>query len=212
MAGSKPVAGEQYFTSAPQSRHEEIAFTFEFEGRILSFETDAGVFSKEHVDPGSRILCENLPGDMGRSGLDMGCGWGAMTAMVLSVHPDMDMTMADINQRALELAKRNMERNGMQARAVLSDGFSAVTGRFDAIVCNPPIRAGKAVIYGMFEQARDHLTPGGSLYLVIRKQQGAESAAKYLKTLYPRVTLLAREKGYHVLQCTTEGEESQNEV
>ena len=74
-------------------------------------------------------------------------------------------------------------------------------GGFDAIVLNPPIRTGKAVIYAMFADAAAHLSPGGALYIVIRKQQGAESAQKYLGTIYADVERIAREKGYWVLRC-----------
>ena len=89
----------------------------------------------------------------------------------------------------------------MQAEALLSDGFERVEGMFDAVITNPPIRAGKAVIYKMFEDAKTHLVPGGALYLVIRKQQGAPSALKFLKTLYDRAEVIARDGGYWIIRC-----------
>ena len=109
----------------------------------------------------------------------------------------------DLNtQRAAELAARNLAANGVtNATVVQGDGFAAVEGGFDAIVLNPPIRTGKAVIYAMFADAAAHLNPGGALYIVIRKQQGAESAQKYLSTIYRDVERIAREKGYWVLRC-----------
>ena len=83
-----------------------------------------------------------------------------------------------------------------------SDGFSAMGNRsFDAVVTNPPIRAGKQVIYQMFADARAHLKPAGSLFLVIRKQQGAESCIRYLKTLYASVEKLDRSGGFWVLEA-----------
>ena len=133
--------------------------------------------------------------------LDMGCGWGAMTMMTLSRFPSLEMTMADVNERALALAAQNVAKNHMQAKAVLSDGFSAVEGEFDAVMTNPPIRAGKAVIYRMFEDAKAHLAPGGALYLVIRKQQGAPSALKFLKELYANAEVIARDGGYWIIAC-----------
>lgn len=144
---------EYYYTNAPTSEHEDRHFTTVFMGKTLAFDTDAGVFSKQHVDPGSELLCKSLPELHGRV-LDMGCGWGAMTVMTLSRFPSLEMTMADVNERALALAAQNVAKNHMQAKAVLSDGFSAVEGEFDAVMTNPPIRAGKAVIYRMFEDAR----------------------------------------------------------
>ena len=192
---------EHYFTANPESGHEARSFRAVFAGRVLAFDTDAGVFSKQHVDPGSELLCRTLPETLSGEVLDKGSGWGAMTVMTLAKGPDVVMTMADVNERALALAKANIEKNRMQARAVLSDGFERVDGLFDAVITNPPIRAGKAVIYRMFEEAKAHLKPGGALYLVIRKQQGAPSALKFLQSLYARAEVIEREGGYWVIRC-----------
>ena len=192
---------EHYYTSTPTSAHEVRSFRAVFAGRVLAFDTDAGVFSKQHVDPGSELLCGALPDDLSGDVLDMGCGWGAMTVLTLAAHPQVRMTMADINERALALARRNVADNGMQAAALLSDGFAAIEGEFDAVITNPPIRAGKAVIYKMFEDAKAHLREGGALYLVIRKQQGAPSALKFLKTLYADAEVIARDGGYWIIRC-----------
>ena len=124
-----------------------------------------------------------------------------MTVLTLAAHPQVRMTMADINERALALAVSNVEKNRMQAEAVLSDGFEKIEGLFDAVITNPPIRAGKAVIYKMFEDAKAHLREGGALYLVIRKQQGAPSALKFLKSLYAQAEVIARDGGYWVIRC-----------
>lgn len=191
---------EYYYTNNPTSEHEERHFTSVFMGRTLAFETDAGVFSKQHIDPGSEILCKSLPELRGRV-LDMGCGWGAMTVMALARFPALDVTMADVNERALDLAVRNVQKNGMHAKAVLSDGFERVEGEFDAVMTNPPIRAGKAVIYRIFEDAKAHLAEGGRLFLVIRKQQGAPSALKFLKELYAEAETIERDGGYWVIAC-----------
>ena len=192
---------DYYYTANPESAHEERRFRAVFAGRTLAFETDAGVFSKQHIDPGSELLCKSLPDELSGRVLDMGCGWGAMTVMTLAAHPDLEMTMADVNERALGLAVRNTAANGMHAEALLSNGFERVEGLFDAVITNPPIRAGKAVIYKMFEDARAHLVPGGALYLVIRKQQGAPSALKFLKGLYESAEVVSRDGGYWVIRC-----------
>ena len=87
------------------------------------------------------------------------------------------------------------------AEVLQGDGFDPVEGLFDAVVTNPPIRAGKAVIYGLFAEARDYLKPEGALYVVIRKQQGAPSALKYLKEIYASAEVVGRGSGYHVLRA-----------
>ncbi len=192
---------EYYYTGSPTSEHEERHFTTIFAGRSMTFDTDAGVFSKQHIDPGSELLCSALPEEMAGEVLDMGCGWGAMTVMTLAKCPKISMTMADVNERALALAVHNVEKNRMQAKAVLSDGFERIEGLFDAVITNPPIRAGKVVIYRMFEDAKEHLKAGGALYLVIRKQQGAPSALKFLKTLYASAEVIKRDGGYWIIRC-----------
>ena len=193
---------EHYYTQAPTSEHEERHFNHVFAGKVLRFQTDAGVFSKQHIDPGSELLCRALPDDLSGRVLDMGCGWGAMTILTLARFAQCEITMADVNERALELAKKNVAANRMQAHAILSDGFENVEGEFDAVITNPPIRAGKAVIYKMFEDAKAHLVPGGRLILVIRKQQGAPSALKFLKELYGKAEVIEREGGYWIIACT----------
>ena len=192
---------EQYFTSAPTSAHEERHVQFQAGSRCLRFETDAGTFSKGHLDPGSRLLIDTVPNMTGRCA-DIGCGWGAIGVSLARANPACRVVMADVNRRALELAKANLARNGVSARCVESDGMASLSGlRFDAVVTNPPIRAGKQVIYRMFADAAACLNPGGALYLVIRKQQGAESCIRYLKGLYAQVDKIDKSGGFWVLRA-----------
>lgn len=197
-----PDTHDHYYTASPASAHELRTFTYTWAGRTLSFTTDAGVFSKGHVDPGTLLLASALPQGLCGRALDLGCGWGALSVLMLARFPDLRVVMSDVNSRALALAAQNVQANGMQADAVLSDGLAGVEGLFDVIITNPPIRAGKQVIYKMFADSRQRLTPGGRLFLVIRKQQGAPSALKYLRTLFSSVEVIARDAGYWILQGT----------
>ncbi|MBQ6349132.1 MAG: class I SAM-dependent methyltransferase [Clostridia bacterium] len=191
---------DHYYTEMPTSAHDERRIALRALGNDLTFITDAGVFSRDGLDRGTEVLLDALPALSGRV-LDLGCGWGAVGVALGRRWPGLDIVMTDINSRAVELARRNLTENGVKATVVQGDGFAAVEGRFDAIVTNPPIRAGKAVIYGLFAQARDHLKPDGALYVVIRKQQGAPSALKYLKEIYARAETVGRGSGFHVLRA-----------
>ena len=191
---------DHYYTEMPTSAHDERRIALRALGNDLTFITDAGVFSRDGLDRGTEVLLDALPALSGRV-LDLGCGWGAVGVALGKRWPGLDIVMTDINSRAVELARRNLTENGVKATVVQGDGFAAVEGRFDAIVTNPPIRAGKAVIYGLFAQARDHLKPDGALYVVIRKQQGAPSALKYLKEIYARAETVGRGSGFHVLRA-----------
>ena len=192
---------EHYYTENPNSAHEERRVTLRALGNELAFITDAGVFSRDGLDRGTEVLLEALPALSGRV-LDLGCGWGAVGVALGKKYPGLEIVMTDINRRAVELARRNLAGNGVRAEVVQGDGFAAVEGEFDAIVTNPPIRAGKQVIYSLFAQAHERLLPGGRLFLVIRRQQGAESAARYLSDLFSRVDTLERKKGFYVFACT----------
>ena len=191
---------EHYYTENPNSAHDERQVTLRALGNLLAFTTDAGVFSRDGLDRGTEALLDALPELAGRV-LDLGCGWGAVGVALAKRYPALEVVMTDINQRAVALARRNLAANGVAAEVAQGDGFAAVTGEFDAIVTNPPIRAGKAVIYALFSRARDFLKPGGALYVVIRKQQGAPSALKYLREIYAEAEVIDRSGGFHVIRA-----------
>ena len=191
---------DHYYTENPNSAHDERHIALRALGNDLTFVTDAGVFSRDGLDRGTEVLLEALPPLEGRV-LDLGCGWGAVGVALGKRWPGLEIVMTDINSRAVELARRNLAENGVTATVLQGDGFDAVEGRFDTIVTNPPIRAGKAVIYGLFARAREYLEPDGALYVVIRKQQGAPSALKYLKERYGEAVTIDRGSGFHVLRA-----------
>ena len=192
---------DHYYTETPNSEHDERRVTLVALGNELTFTTDAGVFSRDGLDRGTEVLLDALPPLAGRV-LDLGCGWGPVGVALGKKYPGLEIVMTDINTRAADLARRNLAQNGVRATVLQGDGFDPVEGLFDAIITNPPIRAGKAVIYGLFDQARSFLKPGGALYLVIRKQQGAPSALKFLKERYREAEVIDRGSGFHVIRAT----------
>lgn len=192
---------QHYFSSDPQTEHNERTFTVELAGASAEFTTDAGVFSRAEMDFGSRLLVETVYPHVKGSMLDVGCGWGAMSIMMAKLCPGLEITMSDVNKRAVGLALSNAQANGVRAAALVSDGYAAIEGKYDVIITNPPIRAGKQTVYRILDGAKEHLAPGGKLYLVIRKEQGAPSAVSHLKEVYASVELLERKKGYWILAC-----------
>lgn len=190
-----------YFSQTPQAASSPKPFDTVYKGVRYRFVTDAGVFSKGEMDKGTMTLLSAAPERMEGTLLDLGCGWGAVGVTLGKLHPALLVTMADINERAIALAADNARANGVKAETVLSDGFDKIPGQFDYILLNPPIRAGKQVVYRLFDGCRQHLAPEGSLYVVIRKQQGADSAQKYLATLFEEVTIRQRNAGFRVFEC-----------
>lgn len=191
----------QYFSNEQLESHLQKYDTV-VRGTSFSFYTDKGVFCKDHLDFGTKLLLEHLPlCDIEGAILDVGCGYGVM-GIVLSKLTGSIATMVDVNRRALHLARRNAKENGVGSFEVLeSDGYQNVAGTFQTIVTNPPIRAGKEVVYRILLGAKDHLTTGGNLYFVIRKEQGAKSLISDMAKCYT-VTILEKDRGYFVVKCT----------
>lgn len=192
---------QQYFARDPASESLEKTFELEWKGRTFTFVTDNGVFSKGGLDTGTAVLLKSLPEHFSGRMLDLGCGWGAVGVLAGAAWPRALVTMVDVNPRAVLLALRNAQSNGVRAEAIESDGFERVPGPYDLIALNPPIRAGKETVYRLFKEAAGHLSPVGVLYIVIRKQQGAPSAQKFLTSLFSSVRTVERKSGFHVFQC-----------
>ena len=185
------------------SRQREI--TYVINNVRFSLSSDNGVFSKNELDEGSRLLIETLlPLELGESLLDLGCGIGPIGLTLSYFHPRLKLTCSDVNLRALALCEHNAQTLNLSHKVTClqSDIYLEIEGTFHSIVSNPPIRAGKKVTYAIYEGALEHLEQGGSLYVVVRKQQGAPSVIKKLEEVFGNVTLLARHKGYYVLQAT----------
>ena len=193
-----------YFKEDPNLASNIKTITYEVNGLTMNLFTDNGVFSKNKVDEGSlAFLKVILPLDLGKIILDLGCGYGTIGLTLAVVKKEARITLADINSRALALCRRNAELNNVSQRVTIlqSDIYTKIEGKYDSIVINPPIRAGKSATYKMYEEAKQYLIDGGSLLIVIRKAQGAESAAKYIESIFGNVKLLDRHKGYHIYQA-----------
>ena len=193
-----------YFQDDPTLASNIKKISFEVKGLTMELLTDNGVFSKNKVDEGSlAFLKVILPLDLGNNILDLGCGYGTIGLTLAIAKKEARVTLADINTRALVLCDKNAQELGLSQRVTIlqSDIYEKIEGQFDSIVVNPPIRAGKRVTYAMYEGAKQRLIDGGSLFIVIRKAQGAPSASKYIEELFGNITLLKRDKGYFIYQA-----------
>lgn len=191
-----------YYTDNRQLPHDRKDISFRFSGLTFSFQTDSGVFAKEHVDTGTAILL-NVLKDQALNGriLDMGCGYGVIGIVMKKLFEETEVVMADINPRAVECSVSNAQRNGANCKILVSDGFKQIEGSYNTIISNPPIRAGKAVIYAMFEDSVRYLESKGSLWIVMRKQHGALSAVRKLEELFNEVEIVDKDKGFFVIRA-----------
>lgn len=191
---------EHYYSSKPTTAHNINNIDYTLKGHELRFMTDSGVFSKGRVDFGSDLLIRSIPSLEGRV-LDLGCGYGPIGISLAFFNDSAYIEMVDINERAVDLAKKNIVFNGISnAEAFISNGFTNVSHKFNTIVTNPPIRAGKKLIYSLFEESREYMHTGGMLYIVIQKKQGAPSAIRKLEDIFGNCTIIDRKKGYQILR------------
>lgn len=195
-----------YYDANPEVESDETVFTYSYDNHNLKLTTDTGVFSKGKIDFGSDLLVTtflkaNPPGPT-KNIIDVGCGYGPMGLMVAKVAPHHQVTMVDVNQRALALAKRNKQKNHIEnVEIVESDGLTQVEdATFDFVLTNPPIRAGKTVVHQILTDASSKLKQEGALYVVIQKKQGMPSAKKKMQEVFENVEVVEKSKGYYILR------------
>ena len=190
---------KMYYAENPDSAHDIHELKVTLLGQSFTFLTDSGVFSKKMVDYGSQVLLNTLDFEKGKTLLDLGCGYGPLgisLAKVQGVKP----TMVDVNNRAIDLAKQNAQKNGVEADIFQSDIYEKVNGTFDYIISNPPIRAGKQVVLTIISESINYLKVDGNLTIVIQKKQGAPSAKAKMEEVFGNVEILKRDKGYYILR------------
>ena len=190
----------QYFSNEDLKSNIQ-KYSVDILGNHYSFYTDNGVFSKEKLDFGTRVLLENLPieklhGDI----LDVGCGYGVID-VVLGKIVDANFLGVDVNRRALHLADMNKKENRLSnINFIESNCYENVDCKYDFIITNPPIRAGKKIVYEIVMGAKNYLKDNGSLFIVVRKEQGAKSMIRDLEEIY-KVEILNKVKGFFVIKC-----------
>ena len=194
---------KMYYAENPDAAHDIHELRVDLLGEKMTFLTDAGVFSKKMVDFGSQLLLKCLEVNQGETVLDVGCGYGPLGLSLAKVY-GVQATMVDINNRALDLARQNAERNKVSATIFQSNIYEQVKGKFDHVISNPPIRAGKQVVHEIIEKSKDFLAPGGDLTIVIQKKQGAPSAKSKMEEVFGNCGIIKKDKGYYILRSVKE--------
>ena len=194
---------KMYFAENPDAEHDIHELNVQLLGQNMTFLTDAGVFSKKMIDYGSQTLLKCLDFHKQESVLDVGCGYGTL-GLTLIKAKEVKATLVDINQRALDLARQNANRNQVLATIFQSNIYQNVEGRFHHIISNPPIRAGKQIVHEVIAGSHAHLLDGGDLTIVIQKKQGAPSAKAKMEEVFGNCEILKKDKGYYILRSRKE--------
>ncbi|MCJ1672494.1 MULTISPECIES: class I SAM-dependent methyltransferase [unclassified Rathayibacter] len=200
------MAAEHYFTSTPDGDLRPRRISARIAGRDLEVTTAGGVFSPGHVDLGTRVLLDAVP-DAPASGdlLDLGCGWGPISLALALGSPDARVWAVDVNQRALELVRRNCAELGVSnVNAVLPEDVPEDV-RFAAVWSNPPIRVGKAELHALLERWLPRLEPDAEGWLVVQRNLGADSLLTWLTETFEgrlEVDRISSAKGFRVIRTT----------
>ncbi|MCI4333377.1 MAG: methyltransferase [Thermoplasmata archaeon] len=204
MASNEGSAPDHYFTERPRSPSSRRQLRFLFQGSVLVFEVDRGVFGSSGLDPGTALLIESLAVRPTDRVLDLGCGWGPVGIAAAKAAPLGRTTLTDVNRRAIGLARRNVLRNGVTNAEVLPGSLFAPVPdqKFDVIATNPPFHAGRELVLRMLAEAPDHLSDDGRLLVVGKGSQGILFYQRWLAEHWAKsVEVLARGSGYRVVEA-----------
>ena len=192
----------QYFDNDKNIKSERKIIKFNFDNKVFSIYSDNGVFSKDRFDYGTRVLLNSVDIDkLSGNVLDLGCGLGVVGIILGTFNKGINIDMVDINERAIDLAKNILVLNNVKANVFVSDIYSNIDNKYDFIITNPPIRAGKNVIRGFLLGSYDYLKDDGILYFVMRKDHGVKSMIKELSVKF-NTSIVNKDKGFYVVLCT----------
>ena len=198
---STAVATEHYFSADPSSTQDRRTITVRLADQDLRVVTAGGTFSPDHLDTGTRVLLDEVPAPPPAGALlDLGCGWGPIALTLGLLSPGADVYAVDVNERALGLTKENAGALGLDRVLACRPEDVDPQIRFATVWSNPPIRVGKAVLHDLLATWLPRLEPDGTAYLVVAKQLGADSLARWIEhDLGMPCRRLAIARGFRVL-------------
>ena len=188
----------QYFNNNSNLESNIVENKVNINGFDYIFYTDNGVFNKKGLDFGTRLLLENINLNGKNSFLDMGCGCGVVGLFLLKNNPQYIIDMVDVNNRALELTKKSLNKNKLEANVFYSDTYLNINKKYDCIITNPPIHAGKKVVYDIIKNGKNYLNNNGEIWIVMRKDQGALSMMKDMIDYY-NFEIIKKAKGFYII-------------
>lgn len=189
-----------YFTNNENLKSEIVKVDASIKDKDFYFYTDNGVFSKGELDFGTELLLRTFKYDeTNKKVLDIGCGCGPIGIYLSKLGFTVDMS--DVNKRAIHLSKMAIKEQNLNANVFESDAYQNIDNKYDYIISNPPIRVGKEKLYGIIMSAKDYLNINGEVWLVVRKQQGAESLIRDMKEVYKEVEVITKKKGFYIIKA-----------
>ena len=195
---------EHYFSKNPQIKSKQTQYSAVVFKKHFSFFKDNGVFSKDNLDKGTYLFLKHftLTNKDAKTVLDIGAGTGEISIILAKFFPSLNFLGLEINERAVMLAKKNSDLNGVENACFQQGDFLEfqTNQSFDLIVSNPPIKIGKQNLFKFYEKASVLLAENGHFSLVVKHSQGAESHIKFLKTLFKSVEF-KKDATYYLISC-----------
>ena len=207
------MSDDHYFTARPASEAERSTIDVRIADRILTVDVANGVFSAGKLDPGTAVLLDHVSAPPTGTLVDLGCGWGPITMAMALQSPEATIWAVDVNERALDLTRRNVKRLRASINAAhVNVATPADVPRdllFDELWSNPPIRIGKKALHALLTMWLPRLRSGGQAHLVVQRNLGSDSLARWIGGQidndgqhWGEVERVASAKGFRVLRFT----------
>jgi 16S rRNA (guanine1207-N2)-methyltransferase len=192
---------DHYFAAHPKSKMRLGIIRTCLRGKSFEFLTASGVFSKKRIDLGTRLLIDSMVLPEKGHVLDIGCGYGAVGIAAGAFNPNLHVVMVDVNERAVRLARRNAEINGVQ-NVIVKRGhlYEPVKGfTFNCVLSNPPVSAGIETVKAIIVEAPRQMAGKGLFQMVVKSKVGGKRLCRVFEEAFGNVQALARGSGYRVL-------------
>ncbi len=192
----------QYFEENNKLINNKKLITINFKDKYYKVYTNNGIFSKDKLDYGTKLLLENITkNNLAGNILDLGCGYGIIGIILASTYHNISVDMCDITDRAISLSQENTRNlNLKNINIYKSDIYDSVKNKYNYIITNPPIRAGKDILRKFLLGAKEHLKENGELWFVMRKDHGVKSMIKELENIY-EIEIKDKSKGFYIVIC-----------
>ncbi|MEM9852929.1 MAG: methyltransferase [Pseudomonadota bacterium] len=169
---------------------------------LHGFTLAPGIFSADRIDPGSYALAEVLPERLEGPVIDLGAGWGYLSA-VAEARGATEIAMVEANAMALDCARANTRH----ARAHWADATRWRPAEKAAhVIMNPPFHQGRKgapeLGIAFIMNAASCLRPSGTLWMVCNRHLPYEEA---LNRSFSKVTELdgpPGSQGFKLFQAT----------
>lgn len=197
---------QHYYSEQPESELKLRKINAKLRGKSLEFWTGAGVFSPRRIDPATQLLIEKAKINKTDKVLDLCAGYGPAGITIKKAFPQTQVFLTDINKRAVQLAKKNAKLNNTEVKIESGNLYEPYKEeKFDVILVNPPMAAGRKICYKIIEEAKNHLDKGGTLQLVARHQKGGRMLEKKMQETFGNTETLAKKGGFRVYLSVYKG-------